>query len=857
MLFSAEWEKFIWEGLIFLTYFLICGALTERRFSKTVSLLTAGGTVAVIVSLQTALFLFVQDKTMILTWLPLTAYLPVIVCLHILSRSGFYQTMAIWTLGTVVYFILKVFWKILMHFWGSIMSLPGWGCSLLVTACLLLLTGLILFLVFRFLRRPFQMYVLRNQTNWLLLSFPVLMLFLLFSYFCSSTTDSLLLILLLLTACSVFLVLICVLASSATLARMKESEKAVAFQMQMQRREYEDTRHKMELGRTFRHDMRHHLLALKSLAEQGDTKSITQYIHGLNGQLTEIEKETYCENTTINAVLSACIGRAKEAHCDVTVIMRLPAKLLFDEIDICTVLANALENAVNACQKLCIEKRCIHFAAELADESKLTIAIENPCDTPLSFDADGYPIVPERKNHGIGLKSIDAITRKYNGMFSCKYRDGMFLFKAVMFSAQKPDTDSNEGGRGKHHPFQKSVFSALLFLLTFSFFVNCMPATAQALKEVPILGALVRIADLRTYHFRWGATSFYAALPVLEMEIPKSALNAESTEFAFSNEKVSSDKDTRSDSVISKEQSDTVSQSADSAALPQPPAVETYPSQFAESSPVLGMEIPRPAVNAESTESVSSDETVSSETGTEALADPVISKEESDTRYQPEDSVTTQPPAEESAPSQSAAESRPVSPIVPDEPSTPASGVFEGAEELNRQIEGYIAEMCEKFLWYVARKYEGYVGADTGYQILCDNDNIFVIRFYTTLNVGGSAQYSRSFTLDKRTGEVLELSDLFLLDSNYVGVISKEILRQMKEQVDAGKGDYFIPGGIWSEDECFKEIDTDQDFYINGQNQLVIVFEEYKVAPGNMGIPEFVLPSECVREILQQPSLIS
>lgn len=88
-------------------------------------------------------------------------------------------------------------------------------------------------------------------------------------------------------------------------------------------------------------------------------------------------------------------------------------------------------------------------------------------------------------------------------------------------------------------------------------------------------------------------------------------------------------------------------------------------------------------------------------------------------------------------------------------------------------------------------------------------------------------------------------------------MISKEILRQMKEQVEPEKGITFIPGGIWSEDECFKEIDTDQDFYINGQNQLVIVFEEYKVAPGNMGIPEFVLPSECVREILQQPSLIS
>lgn len=78
----------------------------------------------------------------------------------------------------------------------------------------------------------------------------------------------------------------------------------------------------------------------------------------------------------------------------------------------------------------------------------------------------------------------------------------------------------------------------------------------------------------------------------------------------------------------------------------------------------------------------------------------------------------------------------------------------------------------------------------------------------------------------------------------------------MKQQVEAGEADYFIPGGIWSEEECFKEIDADQNFYINDQNQLVIVFDEYEVAPGSMGMPEFVLPTDILKEILQQLSIL-
>ena len=150
----------------------------------------------------------------------------------------------------------------------------------------------------------------------------------------------------------------------------------------------------------------------------------------------------------------------------------------------------------------------------------------------------------------------------------------------------------------------------------------------------------------------------------------------------------------------------------------------------------------------------------------------------------------------------------------------------------------------------MARKYQGYVASDTDYYVLRDDDEMLSLCFYTTINAGGSGEYSRCFTLYKRTGPVLKLSDLFTKGSDYVGVISADILSQMTEQVDAGEGDYFIPGGIWSEEGCFQSIDADQNFYLDEDNQLVILFDEYEVAPGSMGMPRFVIDDQVISGIL-------
>lgn len=135
----------------------------------------------------------------------------------------------------------------------------------------------------------------------------------------------------------------------------------------------------------------------------------------------------------------------------------------------------------------------------------------------------------------------------------------------------------------------------------------------------------------------------------------------------------------------------------------------------------------------------------------------------------------------------------------------------------------------------------GYVECDTTWSVLCDDETFLSVRMEGTVNAGGSVNYSRCFTMDKSSGKVLELKDLFPEDSDYINLISEEILRQMEEKVRNEGAMYFIPGGIWSEEECFRQIAPDQNFYINEQDQLVIMFDEYEVAPGSMGSPEFVI----------------
>ena len=675
----------------FAAFVFVCGSLMRFRFQNKTTRLIAAGVLTGILALQTGLLAAGLDETLVLTLLPVTAYIPAIIAIHVLSSSNFLQTVSVWSAGILVSFLL-LFLQKLLNIWLTHETVVP------VLAAALVLSGL----VFRYLRRPYRAYVLENRSGWLLLSFPVVMLFLLFSYWSNTVTDPVFLLLILLTALSLVVVMAWGLTTAASLRRTAAAGQAARLQLANQRREYEALRGKLEQGRRYRHDMRHHLQVLEGLFSQAKSQEGLEYISALNGQLNELAPEVCCANVTVNALLRAYFGKARACGCRVEVKADIPERCPVDELDLCIILANGIENAIHACQKNeTADDKWIKISVATHENGVITLKIENPCREDIAFGPDGLPKVRPSDEHGIGLKSVETVVNHYGGILACERTDGVFLLKAVLShpkAGNQPNKGASAGGAAV-----RTLMTVLLCVVC----LNCMPDLAQALETAPVIGPVIRIADLRTYGLHWGDTSISGELPVLE----------------------------------------------------DPGAVD--PASPAATAPTV-----------------------------------------------------------------------------------------DRAEEMNEQTEAYIAQVQETFLWYAAREYQGYTASDTGYQVLRDDEEMLSVCFYTTLNAGGSVDYSRYFTLDKRTGEVLSLSDLFLEGSDYIGAISGDILRQMEEQVEADEGDYFIPVGIWSEEECFQAIDADQSFYLDESGSLVIVFDEYEVAPGSMGMPRFVIDEQVISDIL-------
>ena len=139
----------------------------------------------------------------------------------------------------------------------------------------------------------------------------------------------------------------------------------------------------------------------------------------------------------------------------------------------------------------------------------------------------------------------------------------------------------------------------------------------------------------------------------------------------------------------------------------------------------------------------------------------------------------------------------------------------------------------------------GYGSLDIYYDVAADTDRWYTVRVVREETAASGAAEVDYYTFDKSTGESVILSDLFEKDA-YIAHISENIKDQMRAQMKRDDSvSYFIDSDL--PDEDFKEIDPNQDFYIDEDGGLVICFDEYEVAPGSMGTVSFKVPKSVYR----------
>lgn len=146
-----------------------------------------------------------------------------------------------------------------------------------------------------------------------------------------------------------------------------------------------------------------------------------------------------------------------------------------------------------------------------------------------------------------------------------------------------------------------------------------------------------------------------------------------------------------------------------------------------------------------------------------------------------------------------------------------------------------------------------YVNLD--YTIKSDNNNVLSI-FEVKSETSASSQAGiTTYVINKQTQKLVKLSDLFK-DNSYIQAISDNIKTQMRNQMKADENIIYNIDNTDMPEDNFDKIKENQSFYINDKNQLVIVFNDYEVAPGYMGSPEFIISIDSIENILADTNLI-
>lgn len=219
--------------------------------------------------------------------------------------------------------------------------------------------------------------------------------------------------------------------SAAVEVIRQESERRTETRLLLRRgtlaqENYENLRNQNEAISALRHDLRHHITVLRSLCQKGDLERVSAYLDTMGAWNTA--PGNYTVHPVVNGILTAMLARGERLGIQSSVQVKLPGQLSIPDSDLCALLMNLLENAIDANEKVPERaerwmKITIHIRGDY-----LYVGVENARSTPVDFDPEAgeFRSTKEGGIHGYGLKSARVIARKYDSELRLEALDGCF-----------------------------------------------------------------------------------------------------------------------------------------------------------------------------------------------------------------------------------------------------------------------------------------------------------------------------------------------------------------------------------------------------------------------------------------------
>ena len=212
----------------------------------------------------------------------------------------------------------------------------------------------------------------------------------------------------------------------------KQIDKRIAaYQRELIETHYREVENMYRQIRGWRHDYRNHIQMMKVLAANGDMDALKAYLDELDTDFNTVDTVVKTGNPMADAILNSKISLARSRNIPTQVDAHIPVKLKMSELDLCCIIGNLFDNAMEASMALPEEKRMIRVYMDMKG-TQLYISFTNfTAVKKLSKVGKGFKN-SKGEGHGFGLVRVDDIVSRYDGYLSRNSEDGAFTTEILI-----------------------------------------------------------------------------------------------------------------------------------------------------------------------------------------------------------------------------------------------------------------------------------------------------------------------------------------------------------------------------------------------------------------------------------------
>lgn len=208
-------------------------------------------------------------------------------------------------------------------------------------------------------------------------------------------------------------------------------KRIAAYQSDLLATHYAEVENMYRQIRGWRHDYRNHIQVLDSYAEMGDLKALRSYLKELSIDLNTVDMVLKTGNKMTDVILNSKISLAKSRNITVRADAHVPVSLTTSEIDLCIIMGNLFDNAIEACMQLPEEERLIRIYMDMKN-TQLYMSFTNTTASKKQENQAGKFHTTKGYGHGYGLVRVDTVVERNQGYLNRNSEDGAFTTEILL-----------------------------------------------------------------------------------------------------------------------------------------------------------------------------------------------------------------------------------------------------------------------------------------------------------------------------------------------------------------------------------------------------------------------------------------